>query len=241
MGSRRAQHTGLRSALGRPSAPSLPQPFEPSLRKRVLDCRKRLDCSGSKVRRGSLSDAAEQDDAVFIGDGRDGLDHWHGWRLAQGQLEQGHRLSAAHAAKGTGGLGANVSMQIPEQVGKRGDDLASAARQQAGVPADCRIRVAQKGEHGIRRQTRFEAGRRGGRARHRRPLHPSPNHDLCHNPRGVGAADRSERVQGRDLFGQRAVHPVAGETAAITFQHRNGVCQATAAGFRREGWAVGDA
>lgn len=108
---------GFGQRWGRTSAPTLPQSFEPSLRKRVLHCLERLDCRGGKVRRRSLGDAAEQDDAVFVGDPRDGLDHRHGRCLAQGQLKQRDRLRGAYAAEGAGGLCANVRMQVPEQIG----------------------------------------------------------------------------------------------------------------------------
>jgi hypothetical protein len=101
--------------------------------------------------------------------------------------------------------------------------------------------VAKQGEHGVRRQARFEVGRSGGRAGHRRPLHPSPRYDLCHTARGIRAADRSERIQSRDLFGQRAAQPVAGESAAVVFQYRDRGDQATASGFLCEGWAVSNA
>jgi hypothetical protein len=181
---------------------------------------------------------AEKNDAVLVGDGRDGVDDLHRWRVAQQAEECRPRFPPAHAPEGAAGCNGHVGVAVLGQIKQERAGRWPWTGAAAGIGAHLGIGMLQEGQDRLGGHRRLEPGGDGDGDLPRRALDDVPGDQSGHRLRRLRAADQVEGVERCDLLGHRPLEAEAREAQAELLQGRDRGVQPAPSRFGREGWSL---
>ncbi len=210
------------------------------LRPRVLDRIQGIDGGPGEIRH-CARNPAEQHQAFFVGDRRDGIDDFRGRVLAKEADKRGASFGSPHPPKSASGRRSNMRMKIVEKIEQERNHCRHAAGATACVGAYLRDVVPKQAQDDRGRQLGFEACRRGDRPLQRRSLDGTLDDKPCDRPGRLDPADCHERIECSRLLGNGRFDAEPGEASADVLERGDGVADFAPRDFGYRSEAVAEA